>query len=254
MTGSLSCSLLPVTIPRFPECQHHLIEALADCSDRELLLQFQQQPQSGRYFVALFCRYAPLIYSLVQHSPPADLPDPPADSSTASSSNSAVPPAAVNLDHRFAQVWKHLYGDLQRLNLSPEVDSPSDPPQISGLSAVDEAVAVPQTLQSWIVDATARYLRSGDLPGGGDRYSLTYAPPPLWCYLERSLEALSPPHRLVVVLHRTFGWPLEEVTAYLRAKGADIDPAAVVTLLEEGFHLLNTHLPEDIQAIYLSQS
>lgn len=236
-----------MTIPRFSECQHALVEALADCSDEDLLQQFQEQSQSsGRYFVALFCRYGSLVYSLIQHAPSA-----PTAAESPIESYGGAEAMGVSPDYRFAQIWKQLYSDLQNLDLS---ETSGMPETSTLLSSADAALAAPLTLQNWIVDYTARYIRRNEPEPGGDRYSLTYAPPPLWCYLEQSLEQLPPLHRLVVVLHRTFGWPLDEVRTYLSSKGTDMDIAAVITLLEEGFHLIDANLPEDIQAIYLSPS
>ena len=220
-------------IPQFPECRHSLIEAIADCSDRDLLMQFQQDPLAGRYFVALFCRYGPLVYSLVQH-------------------------AAANSEeagYRFAQVWKQIYADLPQLDLDVEDDQQAD-----HTTGIAELATPPITLQNWIVNSATRYLNSftesedgaEQSPAQAGRYALAYAPPPLWCYLDQAIAQLPPLHRLVVILHRTFGWPLEEVADYLNAKGADIAPDAVAALLEEGFYQLDTELPQDIREIYLA--
>ncbi|NJM46184.1 MAG: hypothetical protein HC860_08370 [Alkalinema sp. RU_4_3] len=50
-------------IPVFPEAQHSLIKSLAQQSDQALLELFARYPETGQYFVALFCRYTPLIYA-----------------------------------------------------------------------------------------------------------------------------------------------------------------------------------------------
>jgi len=219
----------PVKIPRFPECHHPFVNELMGHTDPELLRLFQQQPQSGRYFMALFCRYGPLVYSVIHHS-------------TQSS---------AQVDYRFAQIWKQIYDDLPSLDLD-------QPPFTATSGNEDNAAAdhgrlsTPRTLQNWIIDAAASCIRDRECLDADDiRYSLTYAPPPLWCYLERSLDQLSPLHRLVVVLHRTFGWPVEEITTYLTSNGTDIDHGAVVTLLEEGFYQIDAKLPDDLQSIYL---
>ncbi|MEM9246700.1 MAG: sigma-70 family RNA polymerase sigma factor, partial [Cyanobacteria bacterium P01_F01_bin.153] len=54
--------------PTFPEANHPLIAALANRSDLELLDLFKRYPDAGRYFVTLFCRYSPIVYTLVRHS------------------------------------------------------------------------------------------------------------------------------------------------------------------------------------------
>ncbi|MEN9207319.1 MAG: hypothetical protein Q6L50_02920 [Gloeomargarita sp. GMQP_bins_120] len=85
-------------MPDFGECQHPLIQALQGHSDRELLQQLQGEPTQGRAFVALFCRYALLIYSLVRHAAPTQ----------------------VQADYLFATTWRYLYQQLREF--SPPAD------------------------------------------------------------------------------------------------------------------------------------
>lgn len=47
------------------ECQSSMVRGLASYSDHKLLELFQSNPLSARYFVGLFCRYAPLVDSLL---------------------------------------------------------------------------------------------------------------------------------------------------------------------------------------------
>ncbi len=277
-------------IPRFPECYHALVEDALSHDDQTLLRQLQRHPESGRCFVALFCRYSPLVYSLIRHA-------------TQSS---------VQVDYLFAQTWKQIYQDLQDVSpesfgegspdegmetaaegsagevkaaLSPNTISPNiastssaspDRRESSGAgtgkvgadgiansggdrrprlaSDFTGNVSTPMTLQNWIIDIAARYIREAPPEADQIRYSLTYAPPPLWCYLERSLEQLSPVHRLVVVLHKRFGWSLEEVASHLASTGMEVDTAAVITLLGEGYDQIDESLPQDIREIYLEPS
>ncbi|MGB3766558.1 MAG: sigma-70 family RNA polymerase sigma factor, partial [Phormidesmis sp.] len=55
-------------IPIFPECDRDLIQPLAYLSDYDLVNHLQQSPSEGKYFTALFCRYSPVVYSLIRHS------------------------------------------------------------------------------------------------------------------------------------------------------------------------------------------
>jgi hypothetical protein len=85
-----------VPIPVFPEANHPLIKSLYQQSDQELLTLFQRYPETGQYFVALFCRYTPMIYPVVQRS--AQSP--------------------VKADYLFALVWRHLFNELSGLDLN----------------------------------------------------------------------------------------------------------------------------------------
>jgi DNA-directed RNA polymerase specialized sigma24 family protein len=85
-----------VPIPVFPEANHPLIKSLAQQSDQDLITLFQRYPETGQYFVALFCRYSPMIYPVVQRS--ANSP--------------------VRADYLFALVWRHLFNELSGLDLA----------------------------------------------------------------------------------------------------------------------------------------
>ncbi|WP_173391270.1 sigma-70 family RNA polymerase sigma factor [Gloeocapsa sp. PCC 73106] len=52
-------------IPQLPEANHPLIESLRNQSDLELLRQFQEYPEQGKFFTAIVCRYTPIIYILI---------------------------------------------------------------------------------------------------------------------------------------------------------------------------------------------
>ncbi|HEY9646946.1 MAG TPA: sigma-70 family RNA polymerase sigma factor [Chroococcidiopsis sp.] len=84
-------------IPSFPECNHALVKSLYHYSDQELLTLFQRHPESGQYFTALFCRYSPIVYSLIRH--------------TARS--------PVQADYLFAITWRHAYHELRGLDAYP---------------------------------------------------------------------------------------------------------------------------------------
>lgn len=81
-------------LPDFCECQHPLIQALQEQTDRELLRQFQSEPTQGRAFVALFCRYALMVYALVSHAAPA----------------------GVQVDYLFATTWRYLFQQLREFS------------------------------------------------------------------------------------------------------------------------------------------
>lgn len=210
-------------IPTFPECDHLLVKTLAHCSDYELLNKLQKLPSDGKFFTALFCRYSPVVYSLIRHS--------------------ARSP--VQAGYLFALTWRHILNELGGLDLS-------------ALNAQSEAEpSNPKTdfsLQKWLINLTAAYINQAVLPDVESiHYALSDAPPPLWCYTERALESLSPQHRLMVLMAQTFHWSETRIAAYLQAEGAQMSPQAVQAELEVAYSALERAIPEDIQAIYLDR-
>jgi Sigma-70, region 4 len=202
-----------VIIPTFPECNHSLVKTLSHYSDQELVTLFQRHPDAGQYFAAIFCRYSSLVYTLVRHS--------------------ARSP--VQADYLFARTWRHVFYELNGLDLRSAEGEPSF------------------TLQSWLLNVTAVCINQTDLPPvEGIHYNLQAAPPPLWCYIERALDQLPPVMRLTVLMAQTFGWSETRISAYLQAEGDAMSPAEVRSRLQEGYQMLEENLPEDVRAIYLA--
>lgn len=207
-------------IPNFPECNHRLVKSLFHYSDQELLTLFQRHPEAGQYFTAIFCRYSPIVYSLIRHS--------------------ARSP--VQADYLFAITWRHIYHELGGLDLLAV-----RPPD-----ARTEAEHL--TLQSWLINVTALCINRIELPAVESiHYSLQAASPPFWCYVEQALEQLPPIQRLMVLMAQTFHWSETRIAAYLQAEGEVISPAEVKVQLQEGYQRLEEVVPEDIKAIYLQQ-
>ncbi len=201
-------------IPTFPECNHPIVKSLAHYSDQELLTLFQRHLESGQYFVAIFCRYSPMVYTLIRH--------------TARS--------PVQADYLFATTWRHIFYELAGLDLR-------------ATGAAGEAM----TLQSWLINVTAICINQAELPPvEAIHYDLNATSPPLWCYLERALDQLPPTLRLIVLMAQTFNWSETRISAYLRAEGEALAPEQVRVQLQEGYRLLEVALPEDIRAIYLT--
>lgn len=207
-----------VQIPTFPECSHPLVKSLCHYSDDELLTLFQRHPDAGQYFTAIFCRYSPIVYTLIRHS--------------------ARSP--VQADYLFAITWRHIYHELRGLDLH----------QLSAAKALPE----PVTLQSWLINITAVCINRADLPTVESiHYSLQAASPPLWCYVEQALEQLPPIQRLMILMAQTFHWSETRIAAYLQAEGETVAPAEVKAQLQAGYAHLEEILPEDIRAIYLNR-
>lgn len=200
-------------IPSFPECDHDIVQSLFHLSDQELVRLLKHHPDSGRYFTAIFCRYSPIVYSLIRHS--------------------ARSP--VQADYLFAITWRHILHELSGL------DWPEAVPGKSSFS-----------LQSWLINVTALCINQVPLPDVEEiHYAIEAASPPLWCYLERALDNLPPIERLMVVMAQTFHWSATRIAAYLQAEGERLSPEDVKSCLQEAYRHLEEALPADIRAIYL---
>ena len=202
-------------IPHFPEANHPLVKSLFHHSDHELLTLFQRYPDSGKYFTVIFCRYSPIVYTLIRHS--------------------ARSP--VQADYLFALIWRHIYYELGGLDLK------------SGATGQDAL-----TMQNWLINTTAFCINEIKLPPTeAIHYSLKDTSPPLWCYVEQALEQLPPMSRLIVLMAQTFHWSETRIAAYLQAEGEQISPSEVASSLQESYQMLEDKLPADIRAIYLGE-
>jgi hypothetical protein len=204
-----------VQIPNFPESNHPIVKSLFHHSDRELLTLFQHYPEQGKFFTAIFCRYSPIVYTLIRHS--------------------ARSP--VQADYLFALTWRHIYYEL------------------GGLDLRDDGATDVNSFQNWLINMTAVCINEAKLPPVESiHYSLQAASPPLWCYIEQALEQLSPIQRLMVLMAQTFHWSETRIAAYLQAEGEMLSPAEVRVQLMQGYRLLETALPEDIRVIYCQEN
>ncbi|MEH2088024.1 sigma-70 family RNA polymerase sigma factor [Nostoc sp.] len=202
-------------IPHFPEANHPLVKSLFYHSDHELLTLFQRYPDAGKYFTVIFCRYSPIVYTLIRHS--------------------ARSP--VQADYLFALTWRHIYYELGGLKLT---DSESG----------EEAL----TMQNWLINMTAFCINEIKLPPTeAIHYSLQATSPPLWCYVQQALDQLPPVLRLIVLMAQTFHWSETRIAAYLQAEGEAIAPHEVANFLQEGYRMLEDKLPTDIRAIYFGE-
>lgn len=201
-------------IPHFSESNHPIVKSLFHHSDQELLTLFQRYPEQGKYFTAIFCRYSPIVFTLIRHS--------------------ARSP--VQADYLFALTWRHIFHELRGLDLRHDTTPGSN------------------SFQGWLINMTAICINQAELPPVESiHYDLQAAPPPLWCYLEQALEQLQPGIRLMVVMAQTFQWSETRIAAYLQAEGEVISPAQVRIQLQQGYQLLEAALPEDIREIYLGE-
>ncbi|PSN19144.1 RNA polymerase subunit sigma-70 [filamentous cyanobacterium CCP5] len=203
-------------LPHFPECDRTLVQSLFHHTDQELVKSFQQHPEAGCYFTALFCRYSSLVYSLIRHS--------------------AKSP--VQAEYLFALTWRHIFHELGGLDCSAAEDSR---PQGKAFS-----------LQGWLINVTALCINQAVIPEVESiHYSLQKVSPPFWCYIEQALDQLAPAERLMVLMARTFRWSETRIAAYLQAEGERITPAQVKARLQDAYQQLQAAMPADIQGIYL---
>lgn len=205
-------------IPNFPECDHAIVRSLYHLSDRALLDLFKQHGDSGRYFTALFCRYSPIVYSLIRHS--------------------ARSP--VQAEYLFAITWRHILHELGGIDLQ----------QLESQTGAKQGL----TLQNWIINVTALCINQAVVPEVETiHYSLEAASPPFWCYLEKALDSLPAEERLMVLMSQTFRWSETRIAAYMQAEGESMSPAQVQARLKIALSRLESALPPDIQAIFLGK-
>lgn len=136
-------------------------------------------------------------------------------------------------DYLFAISWRQIFTELAQVQLG------ADPAATNW--------------QSWLIDITGNTINQVDVPPSAQiRYALNAAPPPLWCYLDRGLDRLSPRSRLIVVMTQNFKWNEQRISAYLQGEGERIPATDVAIYLAEGYQQLEAELPQDIRDIYLA--
>ncbi len=184
----------------------------------------QRHPELGQYFVALFCRYSPIVFTLIRHA--------------------ARSP--VQAEYLFAATWRHLFHELRGLDLR----------QLAGReSAVPpDAAHQPATIQTWLINVTAVCINQAHIPPVEDiHYSLGDASPPFWCYVDQAIGLLPPMQRFIVLMAQTFRWSETRIAAHLQAEGDRLSVAEVRQQLHYSYGQIERNLPDDIRTIYLAQ-
>lgn len=111
-------------VPEFAEANHPLLESLKIQSDLELLRQFQDYPEQGKFFAAIFYRYYPIVYGLILQT--------------------LVTPEATN--YLLAIAWRQFFYEMRGLVFEDNQDSPLD------------------SLQDWLIYHTGAFLREVSIP------------------------------------------------------------------------------------------
>jgi hypothetical protein len=206
-----------MSVPEFLEAQHPFVQSLCHASDRTLVQNFQQHPNEGRFFTAIYCRYSGLTYVLIRN----------------------MARAALQTDYLFARVWRNIFFELTYLDVGTSE---------GGAAATDEF-----SLQTWIFNKAALCVNQEEAPSiESVQYALTVAPPPLWCYLQTALDQLPAMHRLVLVLSQTFHWSEARIVGFLESEGQVVEQTAIAQTQAEAYQQLIEILPQDIQAIYFN--
>ncbi len=201
-------------LPEFSEADHPVVQSCLEQSDLELTQGFQSQPDQGRFFVAIFCRYGVLTYSLLRNKARV----------------------AMQVDYLFARLWRNVFYELRHLQIAPDSTSEDF------------------SLQSWVVNKIALCINQDEVPAIETiQYSLEAASPPLWCYLQTALEELPPLSRLLLTLSQVFRWQDARIVAVLQAEGEEIDVSEIQPQLQEAYQCLQNSLPKDIRDIYMPE-
>lgn len=138
----------------------------------------------------------------------------------------------VQADYLFAIAWRQIFEELDRVKLSVNPEATN--------------------WQNWTVDITGSTLDRTEVPPADRiRSSLTAAPPPLKCYLERALDRIPPLSRLIVVMTQNLKWNEQRICAYLQGEGQKIPVTDLPDYLAVGYRQLETAIPEDIRDLYL---
>ncbi|WP_156804884.1 hypothetical protein [Synechococcus sp. PCC 6312] len=207
-------------LPPLMEYTHPLVQPLLKLSDQALVESFQQQLQQGRYFVAIFARYAPLVYSVLSHHARSQ----------------------VQIDFLYAKTWQTIFVSLHAVKFTE-----------AGVLMADEDQAPVPTFRAWVLNQVAACVHSPVPPIESISYTLQVASPPFWCYLEAALAYLPALTRLILVTTQTFHWNTERLIAFLEAEDQPITLGEISQHLQNGYQLLRDCLPGDVQTIYLSQ-
>jgi hypothetical protein len=90
---------MSIKLPAMPEAVHPLVQPWLHKSDQDLVDLIHQHPDQGRYFTALFCRYAAFVYTLLNHHARTSL----------------------QVDYIFARTWRRIFLGLTQPNPMPDI-------------------------------------------------------------------------------------------------------------------------------------
>jgi hypothetical protein len=141
-----------------------------------------------------------------------------------------VSTSQIQVDYIFARAWQYIFDRL---------------PQIPAEN-LDSTV-----WQNWVVDITGEFLDQFKVPSLADiHYRLAALPPPMLCYVERSLNMMPALSRLVFVMDNHWHWPLSRIASHLKAEGEQVDDADLPMYLAESQQAFEKNLPIDLLELY----
>lgn len=199
----------------WPECRSSLVRGLSIYSDYELVTHLQNDPDQGRYFIALFCRFERQVDTQLRTYP--------------------LQPTASQRHW----IWQQLFLGLSQLHISnPEALTLSTwfAQQVDRLMGAVEESAKEQSEQALFSER---------------EQALAEISPVLRCYVQQALAKLPSDKRFVLVLHDTFRWSKHQILTQLRQEGVPLSAQAMLELIQEARQALFRELPGDIRALYL---
>jgi hypothetical protein len=141
-----------------------------------------------------------------------------------------VSSSQIQVEYIFAKAWQHIFERLQQL--------PED--------KLNSTV-----WQNWVVDVAGEFLDRFKVPPVEEiHYRLAIVPPPLLCYVERSLNVMSPLSRLVFMMDNHWHWPMSRIASHLQAEGEQISDTDLPLYLAESQKAFEKNLPIALQELY----
>lgn len=195
----------------FPEVNHFLIQPLLAMDDSQLLALWQQYPREGKYSVAIFCRYTPQTFVLVNQIPSEGI-----------------------AEYLFNYSWEIILAKLPNLQLTGEEEELSFSLGNWIEKVTKSVIEEHQTLQIIPPKPTlpARYF-------------------PLQFYLEQALLQIHPFYRLILVTKEKFSWQESQILDYFQQKGYNLSSQELRGYYTQAYNNLLLHIPDDIRSIYL---
>lgn len=194
-------------------CQTAFIRALSRTSDRELLEQFQQQRQTGRYFIALVCRYEQRVSELLQ--------------------------AYVSQSERLADyaryVWYHCFRTWQSWDLTRQ-----------------RAIDLDEWLQTAVPTALKRLATTSRGGHALPAEISSPLPVPVWCYLMQALEKIPGDLRFILVLSDVFRWTPRQIAQQLSVEGYALAETETEPFVNRARAFVWQMLPSDICSMYVT--
>ncbi len=138
--------------------------------------------------------------------------------------------SSIQVDYIFARAWQNIFDQIQQLDYDK-------------LNTI--------VWQNWVVDVAGEFFDRYQVPPVEKiHYRLAAVPPPLFCYVERSLNLMPPLSRLVFMMANQWHWSLSRIASHLKAEGEQIEDWDLPRYLSDSQKAFEQTLPIDLQEIY----